>query len=97
MGKTKTSKQLERHFKGIANHRRIDILIEVSKRDGLTLQGISGILHCNFKTVSEHTRRLVNAGLLNKKYVGNSVVHSLSLYGREIVNFMKSFSSNVQH
>ncbi|MDP2934601.1 MAG: winged helix-turn-helix domain-containing protein [bacterium] len=87
----KTSKQLERHFKGIANHRRIDILLLVRSHDGLTLENIADRLNCNFKTISEHTRRLVGAGLLNKKYKGRAVLHSLSPYGQKLVNFIKTF------
>ena len=33
--KTKTAKQMERHFKGIANHYRIEILLLVEKRPGI--------------------------------------------------------------
>jgi len=87
----KTSKQLERYFKGMANHRRLDILRLVAKRDGLTLEGIAEILNCNLKTISEHTKRLVQAGLLNKKYQGRSVTHSLSPYGKMVIEFMKKF------
>ena len=87
----KTSKQLERHFKGIANHRRIDILLLVKNHDGLMLEDIADRLNCNFKTISEHTRRLVGAGLLNKKYKGRAVLHSLSPYGKRLVNFIKTF------
>ena len=93
MSKIKTSKQLERHFKGIANHRRIDILLAINDCDGLTLQNLSEKLHCNFKTVAGHTKSLVNAGLLNKAYKGNAVAHSLSPYGREIVEFIKKFGA----
>jgi len=64
----KTAKQLERHFKGAANHHRIDILLLVSESPNITLDGIAEKLNRNFKTISEHTRRLVQAGLLNKKY-----------------------------
>jgi len=31
--KTKSAKQLERHFKGIANHRRIEILFLIAEND----------------------------------------------------------------
>jgi len=89
--KIKTSKQLERHFKGIANHRRIDILLLVKSHDGLTLENIADTLNCNIKTISEHTRRLVAAGLLNKRYKGRTVLHSLSPYGQRLVNFIKTF------
>ena len=90
-GKIKTSKQLERHFKGIANHRRIDILLLVKDHDGLTLEDIAERLNCNFKTISEHTRRLVGAGLLNKKYKGRIVLHSLSPYGHKLAKFIEIF------
>jgi len=91
MGEVKNSKQLERHFKGVANHRRIGILLLVNSQDGIILEGITKTLECNFRTVSEHTRRLVQAGLLNKKYRGREVAHSLSPYGQEFIRFIKTF------
>lgn len=87
----KTAKQCERHFKGAANHCRIEILLLVSKIPEINLAGIAEHLNKNFKTVSEHTRRLVQAGLLNKKYRGRNVIHSLSPYGRQFVKFIKTF------
>jgi len=87
----KTAQQLERYFKGAANHRRLEILRLVSRRDGLTLVQIAEVLDGNMKTISEHTRRLVQAGLLNKRYHGRQVIHSLSPYGRKFVNFTKTF------
>ncbi len=91
MGKLKTSKQMERHFKGIANHRRIDILLLVKKESGITVEKIAESLGGNIKTVSEHTRRLVQAGLLNKEYRGRQVSHTLSPYGRTLVSFITTF------
>ncbi len=87
----KTAKQLERYFKGAANHRRLEILSVIRKNDGMTLEQIADALDCNFKTVSEHTRRLVQAGLLNKKYQGREVAHSLSPYGKKFIEFAKTF------
>ena len=87
----KTAKQLERYFKGAANHRRIDILLLVEKNDGLSVEEISDMLEANFKTISQHTHSLVRAGLLNKKYIGRKVAHSLSPYGKSFTKFMKSF------
>jgi len=88
----KTAKQLERYFKGMANHRRIEILRVVHKSEGIDLEQIARALECNIKTISEHTRRLVHAGLLNKKYQGRQVLHSLSPYGKIFLNFIKTFS-----
>jgi DNA-binding MarR family transcriptional regulator len=87
----KTSKQLERYFKGAANHRRIAILILLERKGGISADGISRELGCDIKTISQHTNRLVQAGLLNKKYRGRIVEHSLSPYGKRFLTFMKSF------
>jgi predicted transcriptional regulator len=87
----KTPKQLERHLKGVANHRRIQILFLVAEKGGITVEKISENLECNFKTISMHTLKLVQAGLLNKNYIGRSVTHELSPYGKTIVRFIKSF------
>jgi DNA-binding MarR family transcriptional regulator len=87
----KTPKQLERYFKGAANHRRLEILFLIRRKNDLTLDKISKILGCNIKTISGHTSRLLQAGLLNKKYRGREVVHSLSPYGQLFVDFAKSF------
>ncbi len=87
----KTSKQLERHFKGVANHRRIAILMLVYKNSRITLDKIAEILDCNIKTISEHTRRLVQAGLLNKSYKGRNVEHSVSPYGKSFCIFIEQF------
>ena len=93
MVKAKTAKQMERHLKGMANHHRIEILLLVAKDDGITLDGIVEILDANPKTIGEHTRRLNQAGLINKKYHGKFVEHSLSPYGKMFVNFLKSFQN----
>lgn len=82
---------MERHLKGMANHYRIEILLLVAKREGITLEEIVGSLRANQKTIGEHTRRLYTAGLLNKKYRGKFVEHSLSPYGKTFVRFLESF------
>lgn len=64
----KNSKQVEKHIKGIANHRRIDILLLVASSQGITLDNIAKNLGCNFKTISGHTLKLVSAGLVDKNY-----------------------------
>jgi len=88
----KSAKQMERHFKGIANHNRIKILLLLDKKKEMTLEEISEDLKENFKNISQHTSRLVIAGLLDKKYKGRNVFHSLSPYGKNIVSLIKKFS-----
>jgi len=93
MGKLKTAKQMERHLKGISNHYRIDILLLIAGNSDITLEGIIEKIKANEKTIAEHTRRLYLAGLINKRYRGKYVEHSLSPYGKTFVQFLKSFRS----
>ena len=94
--KTKTAKQLERHFKGVANHRRIDILKLIAHQNEISLENITKDLNCNTKTISEHTRKLTQAGLINKKYQGRTVIHSLSPYGKIFHKFIITFSHSAE-
>ncbi len=87
----KTPLQLERCVKGIANHHRISILFLLAKQEGMTLDQIVQSLGGNAKTFSEHTQKLRNAGLIQKRYKGNSVEHSLSPYGKRFHDFLKLF------
>ena len=85
---------MERHLKGVANHRRIQILLLVAACGPITLESIIETLDANPKTVGEHTRRLTQAGLVNKKYRGKFVEHTLSPYGKVFVRFLKSFQQS---
>lgn len=82
---------MERHLKGMANHYRIEILLFLGGCEGVTLDDIIAAVGANPKTVGEHTRRLHHAGLINKKYRGKFVEHTLSPYGKTFVKFLKSF------
>ena len=87
----KTPKQLERYFKGVANYWRIAILQLVEKRAEISVEQITKELGGDIKNISQHTLRLVHAGLLNKKYRGREVLHSLSPYGKNFLRFFKVF------
>ncbi len=91
MVKLKTAKQMERHLKGIANHYRIEILLLITDKPGLTLDEIVMTIGANEKTLAEHTRRLHVAGLINKNYRGHFVEHTLSPYGKTFVRFLSAF------
>ena len=91
MQKLKTAKQMERHFKGMANHHRIEILLLIGDENGICLEEIVDRLKANFKTISQHTRCLVQAGLVQKNYKGRRVAHSLSPYGRIFTKFIREF------
>ena len=59
---------MERHLKGMANHYRIEILLLVAEKEGITLSDVIETIKANAKTIGEHTRRLFIAGLLDKKH-----------------------------
>ena len=87
----KTPKQLERYFKGAANHWRIATVLLVERNEGIAVEGIAKELGGDLKNISQHTHRLVQAGLLNKQYRGRQVAHTLSPYGKLFLQFMKKF------
>jgi len=91
--KRKGPKKLERHFKGVANHRRIEILLLVARRPEITLDEITQEVKGNVKTISEHVRRLTLAGLVEKTYAGRAVQHKLTPYGKHFVEFIIGFSN----
>ena len=82
---------MERHLKGMSNHYRIEILLLIAEHEGIALEDIVERLNANEKTLGEHTRRLYQAGLINKKYRGKFVEHSLSPYGKTFTHFLKAF------
>ena len=90
MNKEKTSKQLERHFKGVANYHRIDMLVLINKQPEITVDQIASILKLNIKTTSQHLIKLNHAGLVNKKYEQNTMTQSLSPYGKKFITLINS-------
>lgn len=91
--KGKTPKQMERHLKGLANHYRIEILLLINQTSGITLYQIIKSIGGNKKTIGAHTNKLFSAGLVDKKYHGRYVEHTLSPYGKIFVEFLKAFKS----
>ncbi len=84
------TRNLERIVKGVANHRRIQILDLMKTKPELSVLEISEVLKINFKTASEHIRRLAIAGLVMKRNAGNSVRHKLSERGKTILKFLRT-------
>ncbi|MDP2923463.1 MAG: winged helix-turn-helix transcriptional regulator [Candidatus Omnitrophota bacterium] len=82
-------RRLERIVKGFANHRRIQILELVEKEPELSVLEIAEKLHINFKTASEHIRRLAIAGLLMKRSQGLNIRHRATDRGLTILKFLR--------
>jgi len=87
---TKRFRELERIIKGAANHRRIQILELLTRRPELSVTEISNELGVNFKTISEHIRRLAIAGLVTKRNENATVRHRLSPRGTFILKFLRT-------
>jgi DNA-binding transcriptional ArsR family regulator len=82
------TKRLERIVKGFANHRRIEILELLASHPDLCLGDISEKLEIEFKTASEHVRRLALSGLVAKRYKGRRVCLRLANGTRNILAFL---------
>lgn len=83
-------RKLERIVCGFSNHRRIEILELLQKIPELSVVEIAGKLKINFKTASEHIRRLAITGLIIKRSAGNSVRHKLTSRGLSILKFLRT-------
>ena len=81
--------RLERIVKGFANHRRIQILELLEKEPELSVLEIVQKLNINFKTASEHIRRLTISGLIMKRSDGAYIRHRLTDRGLMILKFLR--------
>ena len=88
--KPKNYWQLQGIVKGFANHRRIEILELLKNQPELSVDDISKMLKVNFKTVSDHIRRLAIAGLVLKRSDGSSIRHKVSDRGIFILKFLRT-------
>lgn len=85
----KSYRQLERIVKGFANHRRIQILELLKKEPELSVTEVAEKLNINFKTASEHIRRLAIAGLVLKRSDGINIRHKLTDRAEDILRFLR--------
>ena len=83
-------KQLERIVRGFSNHRRIQILHVLNAAPESDLLQIARTCNINFKTASEHSRRLAIAGLIMKRPKGQHVLHKLTARGKAILMFLRT-------
>ena len=86
----KRHRDLERVFKGVANHRRVEILDTLERHPELTVSDLSERLSVDFRTASEHLRKLAIAGLVIKRHEGAAVCHALSARGKYILKFCRT-------
>ena len=85
----KRSKYLEKVIKGASNHWRLKILDELDKKPELSVGDITEKVKGDYRTISDHIRKLAQSGLVMKRYEGNSVRHALTNRGKSILKFCK--------
>ncbi len=61
----------------------------LSENTNYSLWAISQKLNADFRTISGHTQKLKQAGLIEKHYTGQTVYHKLTAYGHKILDFIK--------
>ena len=82
-------RKLERLVKGYANHRRIQIMDLLHSEPELSVEEVADKLSVNFKTISEHIRRLATSGLVLKRSEGNCVRHKLTSRAQSMLKFLR--------
>jgi predicted transcriptional regulator len=86
----KNKRELEKIVRGFSNHRRIEIMKLLDKSPELSIIEISEKLNVNFKTISEHSRRLFLSDLITKKNMNHSVLHKLTPRGKQVLKFLRT-------
>ena len=82
-------KKIERIVKGVANHRRLQILELIEKEPELSVQEISEKLKSEFKNISAHITKMAISGLLMKRSDSKSIRHKLTSRGNNILKFVR--------
>jgi DNA-binding transcriptional ArsR family regulator len=82
-------RKAERIVKGFSNHKRVEILELLNETPELSVFEISDKLGMNFKTLSEHLRKMTISGLVLKRSDGVSIRHCLSERGKKVLKFLK--------
>ncbi len=83
-------KELERILKGVASHRRMQIIDLLDKQAELSVFDIAEHVSIDFRTASEHLRKLSMAGLVMKRHDGASVRHALTKRGHDVLKFCRT-------
>ncbi|MEX0933954.1 MAG: winged helix-turn-helix domain-containing protein [Candidatus Paceibacterota bacterium] len=78
--------KLEKVFKGVANHRRLEIVLLLAKKDNLSTDEIVEELNAPYQTVTQHLHKLVSTGLVDSYREGVIVRYTPSPYGKSIIN-----------
>lgn len=82
-------REVERILKGVANHRRVEILALLSQKPELSVEEVSEKLRIGYQNASDHIRKMAIAGLVMKRSDGAAVRHKLTKRGEVMLVFCK--------
>ena len=71
--------------KGGANRHRLRIMLSLIENPDQSVTDLADELKINFRTASEHTRKLSQAGLISKKYQSSFMTHHITPLGRKFI------------
>ena len=77
-------------LKGAGNHRRLRILLLLSQTPHLGFYQINHRSVGSLPTIAENAQRLALAGLVQKRYRGREVEHTLAPLGQRILTLLPS-------
>jgi len=80
---------IEKIMKGCANHRRVRMLFLLEKQPFYAEHELARLMSIKPKNASEHLRRLMIAGLVQKRRYGQRMFHPISNLGRKILKFVR--------
>lgn len=89
MAKKFEYKKLERIIKGVANHRRLQVLVLLAKEPELSVQEIAEKVKSDIKNISAHVNKMAIAGLVMKRSDSKSIRHRLTKRGKYILSFFR--------
>ena len=85
----KQANQLEIIAKGFSHRYRINIVRYLAQQPEQSLADLAEKLNSEYKNVSVHLSKMVQAGLVMKRHVGVEVLHKLTERGRAVYQFLK--------
>jgi DNA-binding transcriptional ArsR family regulator len=88
----RSPQKLETVMKGVSNKHRVAILLLLNKQPNMDLEMIGNRLEIGYKNAAEHVRKMLHAGLVDKEYEGNYVLHSLTPRGKRMVLFLSKIT-----
>lgn len=83
------AQDVERLTKGLANAKRIAILLTLDRKNPLTIDQIQAQVPMHYKTLNMHIQRLYHGELVNKEYKGQLINIYITKRAKKILTFLR--------